>query len=322
MFGYIISGETKRQKIFFLRGKSRSGKGTMLRIMSMLMGKLNVVSPTIQDLCGAFGRENVVDKSLLIIPELDHTDQRAVNAAAAIMLSISGEDDLDVNRKNKKQLGGVRLVARIIFAGNGSPNFNQHTTAMGNRLLVLPFEVSFVGREDWDLTEKLATELPGILIWATEGLADLRAEDNFVEPSVSVAAKAEVLNSGDPTRGFVADRCELDPDATARKDDLFAEYVSYCKEAEARPLNRQKFFAALKTHFPTVRPARLGSDGDRTQVYVGIGLREEDPKFLMLPIRVDGELLRIGFAPMEAIVRTGDGGLVPYNLSEEADFGP
>ena len=43
-------------------------------------------------------------------------------------------------------------------------------------MLVLPFDVTFEGREDFDLMEVLMGELPGIAKWALEGASKLENE--------------------------------------------------------------------------------------------------------------------------------------------------
>jgi putative DNA primase/helicase len=41
---------------------------------------------------------------------------------------------------------------------------------MATRLAIVPFDVSFAGSEDRDLKTKLEAELPGIMLWALDGL--------------------------------------------------------------------------------------------------------------------------------------------------------
>jgi putative DNA primase/helicase len=46
-FGYVLSGRTDLHKILLLIGPARSGKGTIARILSALMGNGNVTGPTL-----------------------------------------------------------------------------------------------------------------------------------------------------------------------------------------------------------------------------------------------------------------------------------
>ena len=40
MMGYLISSDTSMQRVFFLWGQPRSGKGTIMRVTTALVGKL------------------------------------------------------------------------------------------------------------------------------------------------------------------------------------------------------------------------------------------------------------------------------------------
>ena len=324
MFGYIISGDTSYQRVFYLRGRPRSGKGTMIRAMGMLLGKRNVASPTIREFANSFGLENVLDKTLLTISELNADDPKALSQAVSLILQISGEDDIDINRKNMKMLVAHRLAVRIVLAGNQFPNFKDHATAMAARLLVLPFDFSFAANPDPKLTEKLADELPGILNWAIAGLTDLRSDERFIEPDASKRAKQDILNSGDPVRGFVAERCELGIEHSILKDDLFEEYRSYCRQNEAHPLNKEKFGAALLTAFPNeIAPSRPRDGALREHVYRGIRLRDERPEYITIAYRLDPVMLAIGFNAneREAILKDKLGRWIEYIEGSE-DFEP
>src|SRR5690606_21432132 len=54
-FGYIRSGRTDQQKILLMVGPSRSGKGTIARVMKELVGKNNLAGPTLAGLGTNFG---------------------------------------------------------------------------------------------------------------------------------------------------------------------------------------------------------------------------------------------------------------------------
>jgi len=86
----------------------------------------------------------------------------------------SGEDALTVDRKF---LGSVtmKLPTRLMFLTNELPRMHDASAALAGRFVVLRLTRSFYGQEDIALTAKLVEELPGILLWATEGLNRLRA---------------------------------------------------------------------------------------------------------------------------------------------------
>jgi putative DNA primase/helicase len=49
-FGYVLSGRTDLHKIMLLIGPTRSGKGTIARVLAALLGKGNVAGSTLASL--------------------------------------------------------------------------------------------------------------------------------------------------------------------------------------------------------------------------------------------------------------------------------
>ena len=64
VFGYLLAGGTALQKIFLLVGPPRSGKGTIGRILTGLLGSHNVAAPTLSGLATNFGLSPLVGKPL------------------------------------------------------------------------------------------------------------------------------------------------------------------------------------------------------------------------------------------------------------------
>src|SRR5262249_47887409 len=66
-FGYCLLPDTSQHKILLLIGPPRSGKGTIARILSALLGLDNVTGPTLASLGSNFGLQDLIGKTLAII---------------------------------------------------------------------------------------------------------------------------------------------------------------------------------------------------------------------------------------------------------------
>lgn len=66
----------------------------------------------------------------------------------------------------------------VFMAANQLPNLPDRGSGLSSKMLVLPFSVSFLGREDFELEDKLKDELPGILNWCLKHLQGLRRDAN------------------------------------------------------------------------------------------------------------------------------------------------
>ena len=178
--GYLIASDAEMEAVFYLLGRSRGGKGTLMKVIAALVGDRNLAAPTIRSFAERFWAWPLMDKTVAFITDMAINDREAVKLAANHINMVSGRDPIMIDRKNKELIPAYTLPTRILVAGNSLPDFGDHAIALANRLLVIPFDVSFKGREDRSLARRLiAEELPGILVWALEGLARLRARGNF-----------------------------------------------------------------------------------------------------------------------------------------------
>ena len=187
IFGLLLTADTSHQKIFMIVGPKRSGKGTIGRVLTELLGKDNVVNPTLKGLASHFGLMPLIDKRAAIISDARLGAQVDGNAVAERLLSISGEDAQTIDVKYGAHWSG-QLAVRFLLLTNELPRIGDASGALASRFIVLTMRESFYGREDRSLTKRLIRELPGILNWALDGLDRLRERGHFEMPQSSTEA--------------------------------------------------------------------------------------------------------------------------------------
>lgn len=173
VFGYLLSPDTSHQKIPFIVGPKRSGKGTIARILTALLGQDSVTAPTLASLATHFGLAPLIGKSVAIIGDARLSGKADQAAIAERLLSISGEDAITVDRKFQAAWTG-RFGIRFLIMSNELPRLSDASGALASRFLVLTMTNSFYGKEDLELANRLLAELPGILNWARGGYLRLR----------------------------------------------------------------------------------------------------------------------------------------------------
>jgi len=209
-FGYSLPTDTSQQKILLIVGPKRSGKGTSMRILRMLLGPGSVAGPTISSLSETFGLEPLITKTMAIISDARIGAQTNKTTIVERLLSISGEDPLTIARKHRDAWHG-ELRTRISILSNELPALNDGSGALAGRFLVILLIASFFDKEDPTLTSKLATELPGILNWAIEGYRALRERGHFIQPAAAKEAINDIETLAAPVKAFIRDRCEVGP---------------------------------------------------------------------------------------------------------------
>src|SRR5260370_28777975 len=92
MLGYLVTSDTSLHRVFFLWGSPRSGKGTILRITTALVGKNNVRFPTIETLAGRFGLQGLIGGSVAQVTDMNTQSRTDLGTSASRINGISGED--------------------------------------------------------------------------------------------------------------------------------------------------------------------------------------------------------------------------------------
>lgn len=270
-FGYVLSGRLDMQKMLMLIGPIRSGKGTVARTLSKLMGgRRNVAGPTLASLGTNFGLSSLLGKPLAII-----SDARLGTAPSHVvverLLSITGEDMLDVDRKFRDVWTG-KLPTRFVILSNELPKFKDSSGAIATRMLILRMTESFLNHEDHDLENKLAPELGGILAWALEGLDRLHRNGRFTVPKSSRDAAALMMDLASPVSAFVREKCERKPDATVARDELYAAWKEWAEVNGHHSGAKSTFGRDLRAVVPEVGQTQPLIRGRQVWCYTHIGL--------------------------------------------------
>lgn len=266
-FGYCLTPDTSQQKMLLIVGPRRSGKGTIGRVLTELIGRQNVVGPTTASLAGPFGLQPLLGRSVAIVSDA-RFNGADIQPVVERLLCISGEDSVTVDRKHMESLT-VRLPIRFTFLSNEVPRLKDIAGALAGRFLVLTLQESFYGREDPALTAGLLAELPGILAWALEGWARLRARGRFKVPASSQETETMLIDLTSPVGAFLREVCVVAPDQRVGVDELYKAWRAWC-EQDGRPVsNRQNLGRELLAVIPGLKCRRNHVSG---RFYEGVGL--------------------------------------------------
>ena len=274
-FGYLLTPDTRQQKMLVIIGPPRSGKGTIVRILQRLLGIPNVCAPTLTALAQQFGRQVFIGKTAAIFPDAKISGRMDTAAIVEALLSISGEDQQTIPRKNIGDWTGP-LTVRFTILTNEPPRMDDASGALVSRMLLLPLVETFLGREDLTLTDRLTAELPGILTWARAGWLRLRDRGRFLDLPMSDDMRDELRELNSPIHAFVTEWCDrTDADVSVMRKDLFAGYQRWCKEqGRDHPGTEQQFGQRLSAAYPSIRSTRPRTgDPSRPRYYHGIALR-------------------------------------------------
>jgi len=270
IFGLLLTGDTSFQKIFMIIGPRRSGKGTLARILTALLGRDNVANPTLAGLSSHFGLSALINKQVAIISDARLGPAANAHTVVERLLSISGEDGQTIDRKYRDPWTGS-LGVRFVILTNEVPRFADASGALASRFIILTLKRSFYGKEDRQLTEKLLKELPGILNWSLRGLDQLREDGRFVMPESSTEVIEQLEELASPVAAFVREWCDVAPSNSINVKELWAAYAVWCESEGHRPGSQIVFGRNLRALLPQLRTKNRGAG----RTYVGLGLNAE-----------------------------------------------
>ncbi len=265
-FGYCLVTDTSLERFVILVGEGCNGKSVLLHVLQRLVGDQNASNVGLEVFGDRFQMTPMLGKLVNIAPEIDDVSSVAEGKLKAV---VSGEPML-FDRKNLEPLQ-TASKARLIFATNKVPKFRDRSSGLSRRAMILPFNVTIPPeRIDRQLKHKLVSELPGIFIWALDGLQRLRINGKFTEPAIAKAALEEHRAASNPTATFIREECVADPNGEINCAELYGQYRVAMAALGERPLEASEFGKEVKRAFPNVEKRRPSRAGDRPYVYRGV----------------------------------------------------
>lgn len=266
--GYSLTGEIVEHVMFLCWGKGANGKSTLLNAIRAAIGEYSANTPF-----STF--------------ELNQSSQTNDIAALEGRRFVTASETSEAKRLNEARVkaisGGDPVTARYLFgeyftyqptykvwlAMNHKPVITGTDDGIWRRIRLIPFTVSFKGREDKALAHTLETELEGILTWAVQGALKWQA-DGLTEPQAVTVATDEYRQESDILAGFLEDCTTEQAGAEIKAGNLYKAYQEWCKENGMKELNNTVFGRQMKERgFKVLK--RSGYNW-----YQGLGLTAED----------------------------------------------
>ncbi len=270
MMGYLLTPDTSQQKIFLIVGPPAAGKSILCGVIEHLVGRANVAKASMSTLSQNKGAECLIGKTVAIVPDAHAGAQVDRTAVTELMKQISGGDNPALPRLYRSAYQGPVSV-RFVVVANEAPPFADNSESMRRRIVGIPLQESFEGKEDTRLSEALRQEVPGILNWALEGNRRLNERSRFDPPPASRELSNNVGHDASPLGWFIADYCEAGEGKQVEVAQLYQAYRQACECDGHRACSKAVFGKRLKTALPklyTTKP--VNQSGHRQPTYIGV----------------------------------------------------
>jgi P4 family phage/plasmid primase-like protien len=280
LYGLCLIPNRTHGKCALMIGKTRSGKGTHARVISSLVGKHNIASPSMESLIEHDAISSLSKAKVAIIPEANSISHMVKDRVLNRLKSITGGDSVYYNRKYKDG-ADCDLWPLMIIQANEFPQFADSSGALAGRMWPFPMTVSFAGKEDRGLSDRLCSpqSIAGVLNFALAGLA--RLIQNGMEVTVCELSKDyvdDIKYDTFPLASFCEECCLMTPAAITYVDDLYMVYQRWCRDKGIKiPIGAVKFTKMLdSSHLLIVKSRESKSTDGVRRRYFFKGVKTND----------------------------------------------
>jgi len=232
---FVDRKKYKIEKVLYLLGEGQNGKGVFLECVQHVIGRENVSSYSMYDVCTSPRRDNNIAGANGKIVNICTDMSKADISGGEFKKFVSGEPM--VGKLLFKDTFTVYDIPLAMAALNDVPRTTDHSFGHIRRHLVIPFDRRIPEEQrDPMLAAKLKEEATGILNWMFQGRARFLANSAKFSSSGVIEYTARRLKSEqDVILAFMASKQYLmhEMPFTERfeisNDDLYQEYAEYCR---------------------------------------------------------------------------------------------
>lgn len=273
--GMCLIGRVVEHVLVIATGSGRNGKSVQARALSGALGDYAITASNDMLVASRYGQRSAGELAsrmrlrgtrLAVMSELEKGDK----LAESTMKSLTGGDTIEAKfmGQNPVQFDPSHTFFMLT---NDLPKVDADATAVWARMRVVPFEVSFEGREDHTLEERLEADVDAVLTWAVDGLRAYHRIGLAAPDAVTARTDAYRADS-DPLRSFIADECVFHPRATVSKADFATAYSKWAADNGEAPFTPR----AIGVHMKQITGITESNSGVRKWVGVGIAAEDEN----------------------------------------------
>ena len=250
MIGYSMTSSVEMQKAFVLYGKTAgNGKSTLLEIIERMIGSENVSHVTLQDfVSNRFSVSEIKGKLVNMVSEMT----KEFLKDSSVFKQIVTGDTTTVEEKFKDR-HTIKPYAKHIFTANELPKVADTSNGYFRRLFIIPFEAVLTDLEKINFNFKeLITEqaLNYLAAIALQEYIIARREHAFINEEESKNIIETYKMDSNTVIAYLYDkdrmRCLLRSGRVRKRNEVFADYINYCKDSGYIHKGRNKFYEEVE----------------------------------------------------------------------------
>ncbi len=229
--GESIFGRVENEKLSIAYGGGRNGKSTIFNSCAAILGSYagTISADVLTAGCKRNPKPEIAElkgKRFLIAGELEE----GVRLSTSIVKQLCSTDRIKGEKKYKDPFDFIPTHSIVLFT-NHLPKVSAMDEGIWRRLVVIPFNAKFEGKNDIkNYTQHLIEHSGGyILKWMIEGAKQAYEKGFDIEkPKEVQAAIAKYKSDCDWFSHFLEDCCDVDKTYEEKSGDLYAAYRAFC----------------------------------------------------------------------------------------------
>ena len=282
-FGYVFYDGLPAQNFLVLKGPTRAGKGTTIRVLQSLIGAGNFSAVPASSL---FSRDDSGHNLASLEGKMANFDGEVpprdlLNIAN--LKKLTGKDLIWANEKYKIPHYFLYL-GKLIFALNSLPKIKLNDEEVGSffsRVLIINYLNSHVEDQNTNLDQELAAEISGIFNWAMDGLKRLKSKNFRFSSNQDLEEKQRLYTlASDPLKVF-SEEMIMPGNCEYNASDLYSAFIKFCNGNRIDPSMNVKSLLSFQRKITDILKIRDDitfekklTGKDRTTTYYGFCIKE------------------------------------------------
>jgi P4 family phage/plasmid primase-like protien len=246
--GLILIGGNRAQKILMMLGGGGTSKGTITRLIALVIGRRNILQLRVDQLTGRFETARLVGKLLLNVVEA--TANYLNRDGAEVVKALCGHDPMEGEKKYQTDPISFDGTFPIIVTSNEAVNVRLagDETAQARRIAIIQFpdarpaDAPVIDHYEQVLYDE---ESEGIFAWMIEGVLkhwkELQQKKGFQLSAAQKKRVDELIGRSKSIETFVTTQLEEWPTADVTTEELYDGYCAFCAANNWMPFVEQRF---------------------------------------------------------------------------------
>lgn len=239
--GYCMTTDTGLQKFLVINGVGGTGKSTIIRLVSKIVGKENISNLSLQDLNERFSSTNLFGKILNSCADIPSKAMEQVD----VIKKITGEDTI----KGEYKGGAVfffNSYAKLLFSANQIPiSLDDKTNAYYRRFLII--NINKRCHEISNLEKRLNDDAPIFISMAVDAVHEMYERGHITESQGSKDAVLELYKASDTVQAFISEEMENSPTGRVTRKSILDAYNDYCEANDRVALSSNGLYKNLRS---------------------------------------------------------------------------